>query len=263
VDEEVPLAGGELTAVVRVGDTVRRPLGPQTAAVHALLRHLEAKGFDGAPRVLGIDDRGREILTYVEGDCADPFPAVLRDIDGPQQLGRMVRRYHDAVADHRPPSTSIWLQGPVTQASDQVICHGDLGPWNTVWQSDALVGFIDWDFAEPRRPIDDLAEIAWYVVPLGADRIWRSAGFTAEPDRAARLAALCRGYGRFEAVDVLDAVVVWQRFERDRTIEFARRGFEPWARIAARAGEVERFDADIAWLADAYDTLRHRLHARS
>ena len=55
-DAEVPLLGGDMTeGVVRVGRTVRRPVRPHTAAVHGLLGHLEAAGFDGAPRVLGID----------------------------------------------------------------------------------------------------------------------------------------------------------------------------------------------------------------
>src|SRR5262249_49783642 len=42
-------------------DTVRRPAGPWTPAVHALLTHLHAAGFHGAPRPLGIDEHGREI----------------------------------------------------------------------------------------------------------------------------------------------------------------------------------------------------------
>jgi len=65
---ELPLSGGRLTAgVVRVGDTVRRPTGPHSAFVHALLMHLEAVGFAGAPRLLGMDDQGREILSYLAG----------------------------------------------------------------------------------------------------------------------------------------------------------------------------------------------------
>src|SRR5260221_6573384 len=60
---EIPLAGGNMSSgVVRVGDTVRRPAGPWTPAVHALLAHLHAVGFDGAPRPLGVDERGREVL---------------------------------------------------------------------------------------------------------------------------------------------------------------------------------------------------------
>ncbi len=257
----MPLAGGELTTVVRVGHTVRRPTGPQTAAVHALLHHLEARGFDGAPRVLGLDDRGREILTYLDGECGDAFPPVLlaRGGDGLAQVGRMLRRYHRAVADFRPPDGTRWLQGVVPVAAGEVVCHGDLGPWNMVWRGDRLVGFIDWDFAEPRRPIDDLAEVAWLLVPLAGARLWRAAGFAREPDRVARLVELCDGYGTFAARDVLDAVVAWQVHERDRTATWAAEGRWPWSQIMARPGERERFDDDIAWLAAAYEAIRAAL----
>lgn len=38
---EIPLAGGDVTdGVVRIGGTVRRPVGPHSPLVHALLRHL-------------------------------------------------------------------------------------------------------------------------------------------------------------------------------------------------------------------------------
>jgi hypothetical protein len=65
---EIPLAGGDVNigenVVVRVGDTVRRPLSDRAPAVHALLLHFEAVGFEGAPRVLGIDEHSRETLSY-------------------------------------------------------------------------------------------------------------------------------------------------------------------------------------------------------
>ncbi len=54
---EEHLAGGNVgTAVVRVGDAVRRPSGPWSRSVDALLSHLNAVGYDGAPRTLGFDD---------------------------------------------------------------------------------------------------------------------------------------------------------------------------------------------------------------
>ena len=55
-------------SVVRIGDTVRRTPSEATPAVHDLLRHLEAKGFDGAPRALGFDEHGREVLSFIDGD---------------------------------------------------------------------------------------------------------------------------------------------------------------------------------------------------
>ena len=41
---------------VRVGDSVRRPLHARSEYVHAVLEHLASVGFDGAPRLLGIDE---------------------------------------------------------------------------------------------------------------------------------------------------------------------------------------------------------------
>src|SRR5256884_8900785 len=67
--QEIPLLGGNTSTVVRVGDTVRRNVGPWTPAVHALLRHLEYVGFTGAPRALGLDERNREVLSYLDGEC--------------------------------------------------------------------------------------------------------------------------------------------------------------------------------------------------
>ena len=82
--DEVPLPGGNVGGAVRVDNTVRRVAGPWTPAVHALLEHLHAAGFDAVPRVLGIDDRGREVLSYIEGETVgddDPWPAWWRDDD--------------------------------------------------------------------------------------------------------------------------------------------------------------------------------------
>lgn len=61
------MAGGHDARPVRVGNTVRRPMKRWAGTIHALLTHLENVGFSGAPRVLGIDDSGREILTYIPG----------------------------------------------------------------------------------------------------------------------------------------------------------------------------------------------------
>ena len=81
---ETPLGGGNMNSgVVRVGDTVRRPAGPWTPAVHALLAHLHAAGFDGAPRPLGIDEQGREVLTFISGPVVWPAPVQrARALDG-------------------------------------------------------------------------------------------------------------------------------------------------------------------------------------
>jgi hypothetical protein len=65
---EEPLTGGNgADRMVRVGATVRKQASRTTPAVEALLRHLADAGFDGAPRGLGRDEQGRQVLEYVPG----------------------------------------------------------------------------------------------------------------------------------------------------------------------------------------------------
>ncbi len=71
--------GRQTVGITRIGDTVRRPRHARSDLVHAVLRHLEAAGFDGAPRLLGIDEHGREVLTYIDGKTIDSSPVSLSD----------------------------------------------------------------------------------------------------------------------------------------------------------------------------------------
>ena len=64
---EGELTGGNLTAVVRTGDAVRRTTEPHSPGVHALLRRLEAQRLDASRRFPRIDERGRDILSFIEG----------------------------------------------------------------------------------------------------------------------------------------------------------------------------------------------------
>lgn len=67
-DEEVLHEGAGGRRIVRVGERVLRPIYPWSSSVHAVLAHLEAAGFEGAPRFLGLDADGREALAYLDGD---------------------------------------------------------------------------------------------------------------------------------------------------------------------------------------------------
>ena len=116
--QEVELTGGTANQglVVRVGDTVRRPWRPTTPSTHALLRHLEAVGFDGAPRLLGVDERGREVLTYVPGTAiSPPYPPWSLTTPALESVARLLHRYHEAV--RRSTETGLPWQLPVPDGS--------------------------------------------------------------------------------------------------------------------------------------------------
>src|SRR5262245_19876006 len=120
------LADGEPPRVrVRVGDTVRRTSYAWSPAVLDLLRHVERHGFDGAPRTLGFDDQGREVLTFIEGevgrgagfipDDGGRFDLRLPDFVWRDEvladLGALLRAYHDAAATF-PWADREWCYGP-------------------------------------------------------------------------------------------------------------------------------------------------------
>ncbi|MEO9255365.1 MAG: hypothetical protein ABI305_07500, partial [Tepidiformaceae bacterium] len=125
---------GNVTAVVRVGDTVRRTPGPWTPAVHALLKHLEQAGFSAAPRVNGFDDRGREVLSFIDGEIRrQPGPWMSDAMLA--RVARLLRGLHEATRGFVLPEGTSWLFGqPVVPGREQVICHNDIAPRNTVFR---------------------------------------------------------------------------------------------------------------------------------
>jgi len=100
-EAETALQGGKTNVVVRVGDTVRRQTGRWTPAIHALLAHLESVGFSDVPTLLGVDDQGREVQSFVTGevgalDPGRPLPPWFRTAEACRGVGDWLRRFHDA-----------------------------------------------------------------------------------------------------------------------------------------------------------------------
>lgn len=194
---EERLSGGQDEGATLVDGTVRRPTRPWTAAVNDLLRHLEDRDFPGAPRALGRDAQGREILTYLGGQtvgASQPWPAWTHSHEALNEVGRWLRDYHRAVADYVPPSGAVWREGQRWRPGD-IVGHGDPAPYNAVWDDTGLVGFIDWDNAGPVLPEDDLAWVAFSWTPLHARAVALREGFTAFRERRARLERLLAAYG--------------------------------------------------------------------
>ncbi|HTT87121.1 MAG TPA: hypothetical protein VMF60_07130, partial [Acidimicrobiales bacterium] len=123
----MPLSDGEpsVSGAVLIGEEVHRTTGPWTPAVHALLRHLQCRGFDGAPRVVGVDEKGREVLSYVAGEAPTmPWPSWMVTDEALDGLGRLLRRYHEAVTDFVAPEGAEW-QSWIGAVGGPIIRHGD------------------------------------------------------------------------------------------------------------------------------------------
>jgi hypothetical protein len=175
-EAEIPLAGGDVTeGVVRVGDTVRRPAGPHSPLVHALLTHLESAGFEGAPRFLGLDGSGREVLSYIDGEVAGrPRPPWIADETRLASVGRLVRAYDDAAASFTPPPGA--LPGikpaeppgipPAPGYPPELIGHVDITPENVVFRNGRAYALIDFDLAKPATRADEMFNAMLWWAPL-------------------------------------------------------------------------------------------------
>lgn len=191
-DEREIYLPGNVGGAVRVGDTVRRATGAWTEAVHALLEYLSTR-VPGVPRVLGYDDHGREMLSYLHGRVVD-IDSELLSTEQIVSVVSWTRNFHEAVADFRHPGP--WRYFPAAEPS--LIGHNDIAPYNVCFEGDEVVGVFDWDLAGPTTPLLELAFIAWNCVPL-----WRDIGPKIAADRLRTIAV---AYGGFDARQILQAV---------------------------------------------------------
>lgn len=174
-EAEVPLPGGDVTdGVVRVGNTVRRPVGPHSWLVREVLAHLDRVGFTGAPRYLGLDAQGREVLTFVAGEVAGrPWPAWVADEQRIASVARLVRSYDDAVATLAIPAPRAGTQvaAPVGMPASiagpaELLGHMDVTPENVVFRDSVAVALIDFDLVRPATRTEEVGNVLQWWAPL-------------------------------------------------------------------------------------------------
>jgi hypothetical protein len=216
---EVPLPGGNTTGAVLIDDVIHKPASPWTLTVHALLRYLEEAGFAGAPRALGFDSSGREMLSYLPGETIGnqlPWPAWVSADSMLVQVGQWLRRLHDLTAGFRPPADERWFIGGEMRPG-LIIGHQDAAPYNAVVDGARLVGFYDWDIAGPSSREWDLAFSILPWVPLASPPPGPSApadaGGPGTGERSRRFHLLLDTYG-FEGDRVVFRSVIPQRARR-------------------------------------------------
>ncbi len=216
---EEPLVGGhDAGPLVRVGNTVRRSRRPWSLAVHALLRHLEEAGFTGAPRALGFDERGREVLTYIAG--VDGRVARCYDDGALAHVGKMIHSYHQAAASFVPPPGSCWRADP-RAPHGTLLCHNDLNPANTIYRDGYPQAFIDWDLAIPSTAVWDLSYAVRTFVPLYSPDDCDQMGYR-PGQQTRRLQLFCDAYGMDDQTRH-ELLYVSQRRLTTETSAFAQR----------------------------------------
>ncbi|HZQ27186.1 MAG TPA: phosphotransferase [Acidimicrobiales bacterium] len=213
--------------VVVDGAVVRRRVGPWTAGVHDLLERLAAAGFDGAPRIVGLGP-DYEVVSWVPGTVGErPLTEAVRSDAALASVARLLRRFHDAARG---------------------MCHGDIGPWNVVFEGTEAVGLIDWDLSGAGSWWDDVAAAIWHFAPLYDDAECVRVGWPSPPDRVARVRIFLAAYGRSLDGEALRRVIEQRQASYLAAVRAAHAdptapGAEPWLKVDP--GLVER---DMAFL---------------
>jgi Phosphotransferase enzyme family len=242
---EPSLPGGFVNAVIRVGDTVRRPSSARATFVGELLRLLEAGGWSGAPRYLGVDEKGREVLSYLDGHVAwEPLqPAAVSSDESLVTVARLVREFHDLTA------------GTSLAGEHEVVCHNDLSPRNTVYRSSdgelRPAAFIDWDLAAPGARIHDIAHVCWQYLGLGP-------AVSDVGEAARRMRLVTDSYELPDRRRLVPAVLWWQ----DRCWRGIQTGAEAGDVAMARlrdAGVVRAVQRAYQWVFDHRSELERSL----
>jgi Phosphotransferase enzyme family len=169
---EEPLPGGLTNAglVSRVGQTVRRPRRDSSPSTWALFDHLERVGFDGAPRFLGLDDRGREMLSFIPGEAAiEPYPPWALTDEALVSVAELLRRYHKAAASFDPDGL-VWPEFVPAEFREGLISHNDPNLDNVIFSGGVAVGLIDFDLASPGSAVWDVTCAARLWAPLRDER---------------------------------------------------------------------------------------------
>jgi hypothetical protein len=253
-DVETPLRGGTANRgrVTRVGDTVRRPQTPLSESVHALLRHLEDKGFAGAPRHLGGDPAGREVLSYVEGDVPiQPAPAWAYTDSVLVSVAELLRRYHQAVDDF-DATPFRWRTRVPDRYRRALVSHNDPNLDNVVFRDGQAVALIDFDLASPGSVEWDLAGAARLWVPL-RDPEDLPVGVVGRVEERLKLFADAYGLTGDARREMVQAVPATHAWAYDIVREAAHDGHLGYGDYWQQARD--RFVRGNAWLGSNLDAL--------
>ena len=206
-EHEVELTGGNINSgVMRAGNTVRRATSPASPAVHPLLQHLEYKGFAGSPRFLGIDEQGREILSYLDGETGI-LDSNWQDDEALVAAARLLRHYHDATIDFVGRDDLPWAYRYPEASRHEVICHNDFAPYNFVYRDGIPCAMIDFDLAGPGPRLRDVAYAAYWMVPLSFNSADQRAFAEADASTGSRrLHLFCATYGIAAGPPLLDMI---------------------------------------------------------
>ncbi|MGH3360883.1 MAG: aminoglycoside phosphotransferase family protein [Nocardioides sp.] len=233
--------------VTIVDDLVLRPAHPWTPTIHALLDHLRGQGLTSVPEPVGIEG-DVEAVRFIPGDAGRDCWRHQWGEDGVRSAARLLREIHDATRGFVAPDDAEWALPPVPGSG--VVCHGDPGPWNMVWDGSDAIALIDWDLAHPAPAMDDVAHTLEYVAPFRNDDFAcddrDGYAFPESPDRRSRIAAFASAYGLGSTPGLVDRVIDRQGASIEYVQYLAGRRVQP-QRAWVEAGFLDDLRGRVRW----------------
>ena len=102
------------------------------------------------------------------------------------QAARVIRHLHDLTA------------GSQLAQGQEIVAHNELGPHNTIFQENQLVGLIDWDDAAPGTRLRDFANAVYNYVDVGH---W---AHQSALEQARRIRLMCVAYGWDDPIAIVN-----------------------------------------------------------
>ena len=169
---EVILHGGNMSKVTSDGQVIYKDIKPLSHTIHRLLKYIEERGFEKAPRFLDVDKNNREVLSFVAGNIHEDYPQsedLSENINTVRNAARLLREYHDSTLGFELQENDCWFLEYTGELNKEVICHNDFAPYNVTFINNEPVGIIDFDTACPAPREWDIAYGAYRFVPLSGE----------------------------------------------------------------------------------------------
>ena len=260
---ELLTGDGVTQGIVRIGDTVRRPLRPFSLSVQAYLAHLRDAGFTGAPLPFGVDEQGREMLSFVPGDVPrNPLPPETAGDDVLVALALLIRALHEASAGWVPPPGAVWGGTPANRGRPvtgraELVSHCDYYPGNVVFRGGLPVALIDFDLAHPTTRLYDLANALWWWAPMRDPRDRAPAFAALDIPRRAAVFADAYGMTARQRQDLAPLLIdMAGRYYRSAR---AAAGTDPVFRRLWEQGAKDELPRTRAWLERTAPAITERL----